>query len=218
MRRSFLLTISSLGLLICLIGSTGLFASLSDAARTGTNTVDSAALAVSADLQLASIAPPGENCETATYADNLLTGFFSVHDLLINQGYTVFFCIRNIGSRPVHLTAWAENVTDVDDACTGDEADYGDTTCGGGLAGELSGVLDVTFDQVDCKTGEALAGGSSKLDALEALPITLNDLGSNGAVCYPVRVVFLNESTSGTQQAQSDSVAWQFRFNAVAQP
>jgi hypothetical protein len=53
MRRSVLLTVAALGGLVSLIGGAGLFSALTDTARTGTNSAESAALAGSADIQLA---------------------------------------------------------------------------------------------------------------------------------------------------------------------
>ena len=61
MRRSALITLAALGGLICLIGGTGLFAALTDSARSGTNSLESGALAGSADIQLSNASVDAAN-------------------------------------------------------------------------------------------------------------------------------------------------------------
>ena len=53
MRRSVLGSLAALGVVVCGLGGTGLFAALTDTARGGPNSVESAPLAGSADIQLA---------------------------------------------------------------------------------------------------------------------------------------------------------------------
>ena len=76
MRRPFLLTVTALGLVVCLVGSTGLFAALTDTAATGTNQVTTPGLASSADIQLAfdEGTPGSPTC--GAFSDDLATGLF----------------------------------------------------------------------------------------------------------------------------------------------
>ena len=148
MRRRNLLTVTALGALICLLGGTGLFAALTDTARSGTNSVDSAALAASADIQIARAFVPGTtppNLICGTLAEDLATGFFTASN--VGPGYSStdqYYCVKNVGSQPVNLSALATELVDVDFACTGDEVAF-DDTCGGDKDGELSSLLGVTY-------------------------------------------------------------------------
>src|SRR5262245_16526660 len=102
MRRSFLITVSALGLVVCLLGGTGLFAALTDSATTGTNQVDSAPLAGSANLQLAlnDGLTPAMTMTCGAFSDDLATGLVSGTGLIqsVNSAGSVF-CLRNVGSQ-----------------------------------------------------------------------------------------------------------------------
>src|SRR6266508_3353057 len=128
MRRSSLLTLAALGALVCLIAGSGLFAALSDTARTGTNSVDSARLAGSADIQLATATKEiGFPIVCGDFSDDLTSGLFTATD--VTPGYAsteALYCIRNVGSAQVALAALVDELTDIDISCTGDEALYGD--------------------------------------------------------------------------------------------
>jgi hypothetical protein len=220
MRRPVLVTVAILGLVIVLIGGTGLFAALTDTARTGTNQVDSAGLAASADIQLATATReyPGP-IVCGTYSENLTSGFFTVAD--VAPGYSssnpTFFCIKNVGSQSVTLWPSADELTDTDTACTGDESLAGDTTCGSGV-GELSSVLTVFYVVETCAGGGG-AGFASKLKdnatVATALPGTL---APGAQQCFSTSLgYFASESTATQiQQAQSDRVTWRFKFRAEA--
>src|SRR5687768_8455147 len=99
MRRSVLLTLAALGGLVSLLGGAGLFSALTDTARTGTNSAESAALAGSADIQLAAGSFNAGAIDCGTFSEDLASGFFELTDLtpgFISQGRN--FCIRNVGS------------------------------------------------------------------------------------------------------------------------
>jgi hypothetical protein len=216
MRRSILLTLAALGLMVCGLGSTGLFAALSDVARTGTNSIDSAPIAGSADLQLATYDRMFDQC--GTFSDDLETGLLTATDVAPAGGGTGFFCIQNVGSRAVDLTVLAEDLVDVDDACTGDEADYGDSTCGSG-AGELSGALDIQFVSDCCNPCTAAFTTTTGLASLVDTATALAPLDPGQVTCYDVRATLGSGTpTTAVQIAQSDSVTWRFRFDGVAQP
>ncbi|MEX2246547.1 MAG: hypothetical protein WEC75_07655 [Dehalococcoidia bacterium] len=224
MRRSFLGTLVVLGSIISLIGSTGLFAALTDTAQTGTNTVDSAGLPVSADIQLAAATSYNFPAPCGTYSDNLTTGFITASGLEPggNSGSAILFCIKSAGSQPVALSVRVipETLTDLDTDCTGDEADY-DTTCGGDAAGELSTVLNAPIRPVDCASGSDLGGGvDSTLASLATSPEALGANLAVGAIgCYYTFGEYpVPGDTDAAQAAQSDTVTWQFEFTGTATP
>lgn len=219
MRRSVLITLVVLGSLISLIGGTGLFAALTDSARTGTNTVDSAALAGSADIQIATATKPaGSPFACGTYSEDLASGFFTVAD--VAPGYSsppAYFCLKNVGSQPVTIWASADALVDTDTACTGDEALHGDTTCGGNLAGELSVVLFAAYTLWECDGSSAngflddLYGNSTSPGALPGT------LGVGAVACLTVDIGYDFDATAAEiQRAQSDRATWRFKFRADA--
>jgi len=219
-RRSLLLTASIIGLLICLIGGTGLFAALTDSAHTGTNTVDSAGLAPSSDLKLAMATYAIPN-SCGTYSDNLATGLFDYTPGSVwvpGNGVWTALCIQNAGSQSVSLSTAIDQLTDVDIACTGDEADSGDTTCGNDSLGELSGALDVTMYAVDCATGQQ--GAVYQPGVLSNLAGTAQAMGTIGAgetKCFNIGVAYQSTVPATLQQrAQSDRASWRFVFTGQA--
>jgi hypothetical protein len=221
MRRPVLVTVAVLGVLVALIGSTGLFAALTDTARTGTNQVDSAGLAASADIRLA----PATRVSgffgafiCGTYSENLASGFFTVTDAV--PGYEsgpTFFCIKNVGSQNVTLWASADELTDTDTACTGDEALAGDTTCGGDLAGELSAVLSTTYIRWNCD-GSTGSGPGVNLRSNGTTPAALpNNLAPAAEACIGVDINYPDiHFAADVQKAQSDRTTWRFKFRADA--
>jgi len=217
-RRSLLLTASVLGLLICLIGGTGLFAALTDSAHTGTNTIDSAALPPSSDLQLATASFDGLSYTCGTFSDNLATGLFDFSDLTPGIGIGSVLCIRNVGSQTVSLSTAIDQLTDIDTACTGDEADSGDTSCGNNGLGELSGVLAVSLNAANCATGETIAVYQpGVLSNLAGTPQATGSLGASETTCFYIGVTYQpGVAAALTQRAQSDRVTWRFVFTGQA--
>jgi hypothetical protein len=220
MRRSSLLTVAVLGALICLIGGTGLFAALTDTARSGTNSVDSAALAASADIQIARATIPGTtppNFTCGALSEELASGFFTASDITVGySSTTAYFCVKNVGSQPVTLTALATDLVDVDEACTGDEAAF-DATCGDNKAGELSGVLGISYQNIGSCINNA-GGGSPQLLYLRdnaTTPAALGTLAVGQTLCYSVAIAYpVNTSADDVQRAQSDAVTWRITFTA----
>lgn len=223
MRRSFLLTVSSLGLLISLLGSTGLFAALTDSAFTGENQVDSAPLDGSADLQLATAAFVGLDLECGTFDDDLATGLIMATDLPELMQVQSYFCIRNVGSQPVDLTAGAIDLVQADPACTGDEADLGDASCGDpGDDGELAAVLNLLWQtSPTCDNSgwvPVSPGASGTLADHVAGPVDLASLASGQSRCLQLGATIAHETATLVQVAQSDSATWRFRFTGTATP
>lgn len=219
MRRSALLTLAALGAVVSFIGSTTLFAALTDPARTGTNSAESSALAASADIQLA---PGTENAgatDCGTFSEDLTSAF---HELTaFDPGdFTPItrYCIRNVGSQPVTVSALADELTDVDFACTGDEALHGDTSCGADGLGELSRVVQVGYVQFDsCTSSNSLSTGPFlKNSALT--PQSLGSLALGETRCFGTSLHYSpsNSTIAEQQVAQSDRATWRFRFSAQA--
>lgn len=219
MRRSSLVTLTVLGALICLIGGTGLFAALTDTANTGPNTVDSAALAASADIQVAqgfipAVTPPNNGC--GPFSEELATGLFTASN--VGPGYgsgTKHFCVRNVGSQPVNISALATELVDVDVTCSGDEAEF-DETCGGDKAGELSGVLRITYQAIRCTDGGSAGDLQNQiLNQNASTPAILGSLAVGQTLCYFVGIAYPSATPAdAVQGAQSDRATWRITFAA----
>ena len=221
MRRSALLTIAVLGGLVSLLGGTVLFAALQDTARTGTNSAESAALPSAApDLQLATATRNGTGpIACGAFADNLASGLVAVSG--VSPGYLsppAYFCLKNAGGSAVSLSAQVEELTDIDIACTGDEAANGDTSCGGDQAGELSGVLEGVYTPVNCQTGVFGNGAGSVLSDNQATPTPIpGPLAAGATGCFSYEVHYPSgTAAAATQVAQSDRVTWRIKFTGQA--
>lgn len=218
MRRSSLLALTVVGALICLMGGTGLFAALTDTARTGTNSVDSAALAASADIQIGvsfipPTTPPNYGC--GSLSEERATGFFTASN--IGPGYSsgdALLCVKNVGSQAVTLSALATELADVDASCTGDEALF-DDTCGGDKAGELSSVLRITYRNLGRCVDNA-GGGSPTTQLLRdnaGTPAALGTIPVGQSNCYSVAITYpTTTDADAVQGAQTDRAAWRITF------
>jgi hypothetical protein len=216
MRRSVLVTVVVLGSLVCAIGGTGLFAALTDTATSGTNSAESGAMAASADIQVATGTFSGTTIECGTFSENLATAFFTESDVkpgTITQSR--LYCVKNVGSQAVTLSALADSLTDVDYACTGDEELHGDTTCGNDGAGELSSVLRANYSQYASCTDLTGGGPSPFLKDNATTPQPLGTIEPGATRCFSLDLIY----TAGTpnveaQKAQSDRVTWRYKWVA----
>src|SRR5919112_3164479 len=129
MRRPLLGSLMVLGLVTTAVGGMGVFAPFTDRATTGLNTVSSGERPKAADLKLAFPVAGYTDCATATYGDNLTTAGIVASNVQPGYNDGRFFCVKNAGSASLTVSASVIDVTDVDNACTGDEAAV-DTTCG----------------------------------------------------------------------------------------
>ncbi len=216
-RRSVLLTVAALGALVCLLGGTVLFSALTDTARTGTNSVESAALAASADIQLATATKTGNETTCGAFSENLTTAMFTLTG--VSPGFSsgqVYACVKNVGSQQVTLSASADELTDIDFACTGDEDLHGDTSCGGDLAGELSMVLHAAYAVLDCQTGTGSLAIRSTLRDNATQPLGLGTLAPGAINCVALEVTHDAGTATQSQAAQSDRVTWRYKFTAQA--
>ena len=221
MRRITLVLASALGAVVCLLGGTVLFSALQDTARTGTNSAESAALGASADIKLATATPNAANpadIDCGTFSENLSSGLFNYTDL--TPGFfseVTLFCIKNVGSQSVTLSALADELTDVDVACTGDEAANGDATCGGDQAGELSAVLKPGYKSTPCQSSQGGSFPGPLLKDHPTTPVNLGTLAAGATGCYMTIVVYPSATPNAdVQKAQSDRVTWRIKFSAQA--
>jgi hypothetical protein len=217
-----------LGLIVTLVGGTGLFAVFTDRATTGVNDVSSGELARAAELQIATaefdLALNSIVC--GQFQDDLATGFFSLNDLQPSlDEYAATLCLRNVGSASVELVMSAIDLTDADISCTGDEAAYGDTTCGqvGGVAqlGELSPLIRIWVLSVDCSTNGYISDTSASLSSLAQQPLAVQAAGAlemapGTTACYSLRLRYPDTaSPTDVQLAQSDQATWRFAFDGT---
>jgi hypothetical protein len=217
MRRSALITAVALGALVCLLGGTVLYAGLQDTARTGINSAESAALGTSADIQLATATQSGAGVTCGTFSENLSSGLFAATGVSPNFNSQQYFCVKNVGSQQVMLSALAEELTDVDFACTGDEASNGDATCGGDQVGELSSVLSVGFIKASCQNFAGSSTGTSTLKNMATTPLLIETLAAGETGCFAAGLNYPpNTNNVDVQKAQSDRVTWRFKFSAQA--
>jgi hypothetical protein len=226
-KRSALVTFAVLGGLVCLIGGTGLFAALQDSARSGPNSAESEALAASADIQVATATqvetgpvgtPEQFSVQCEAFSEDLTSPLHTVTGVTPNFVNNAWYCLKNVGSQQVTLSALSDELTDVDYACTGDEALHGDTTCGSGGTGELSSVLRVAYRELNCAT--ANGGGSSQLlrdNAATGGAVALGTIAAGETRCFRADVEYpLGTPSVEVQRAQSDRAAWRFRWVAQA--
>jgi hypothetical protein len=226
MARHSLRIVIVLGVLVTLVGGTGIFAVFSDRATTGTSDVTSGSLGRAADLKIATAQPQDPMNSgpfiCGTFSDDLATALFN---FTANTGSDErFLCVRNDGSSAVDLSLSAVDIEDADVACTGDEAAFGDTTCGEDAQanpqlGELSPNLTIETDLYDCMTGSGLLTPgvpdfSSSLAGLGGTPESLGSLSAGGSVCVRLRVSWRATDTAA-QVSQSDASTWRFAFDGT---
>ncbi|HEX3265678.1 MAG TPA: hypothetical protein VHR16_08420 [Candidatus Limnocylindrales bacterium] len=243
-RHSLRLTIV-LGLLITVLGSTGIFAVFTDRATTGPNSVTSGTLPHAADLKVAVASElAGEylcdrdndgqyepaDSTVAWDRDDSLTSTFSVGNLQPGETRSgQAFCLHNAGSSPLNLSATAVNVVNSETACTGDEFEAGDLDCGptppGQVTenvGELGNVIVVDLTRIECAS---VAGAYQEIGALHTSPSGFDGaalgvgapLAPGATTCVIAAVRYPSTTSADAQQrAQSDRVTWQFAYDGVA--
>ena len=215
MRRPVLLTLAAVGGVIALLGGTGIYAALSDTARSGTNSIESDALAASSDLQVATAVLDGNNfVSCGSFSDDLVSPLITVPG---PQTEPYFYCLRNLGSQAVTVTSLAEEFTDVDVDCTGDEIVYDPASCGFGL-GELGTFVSVRHTEVDCIYGQPgpEIRPAMLLSANQTTPQSLGSLAPGQTQCILVMVQPYTTIEQDRQAAQSDRVTWRFAWTGQA--
>ena len=234
MSRHALRIVIVLGMLITLVGGTGVFAVFSDRATTGSNSVVSGSRPKAADLRIEQAAPDPTtgaiDCNADRGAvpfdeDNLSTGLYSATNVQPGTDLgSTYICLKNVGSASLTMTASVIDLSDLDVDCTGDEAASGDTTCGLDAAtqtpqaGELGPLLFAEFNETGCPTGGFLPPQTpaSPLPSTTGVSWTASLLGPGNVACVRIDVTYRTPSTIDAQLAQSDKVLWRFAFDGVA--
>jgi hypothetical protein len=210
MRRPVLLTLTVVGGAIALLGGTGIFAALSDTARSGTNSIETEALASSADLQIAVANQGTVPWICGQFSDDLTSPAFTLSGTTDGQPFV--YCLRNIGTQTVNVSAQVEEFVDLEVGCTGDEGAY-DTTCGSSGQGELGDVARAQYQSMSCDLTEVTPFGPPLLlrDQL-VTPLSLGTLGPGEARCYWVNAWVGYQNEVQHQQIQTDRLTWRFAW------
>lgn len=228
-RQSLRLTML-LGVLITALGGTGIFAAFTDRATTGTNSAETGPRPLAVDLKISladAVAGSPVNCDAEGDAfpfddDDLTTGLFAATNLQPGGGggQSADLCLANFGAGTIDVTALAIDLVDTDVACTGDEADAGDLTCGTDQLGELSGALTIRMRHLDCAIGTEVSVDDHLLANMAANPVPVSSsLAPNGIVCLRLTVFVAASTPEETVQViQSDKVEWRFAFDAALAP
>jgi predicted ribosomally synthesized peptide with SipW-like signal peptide len=231
MERQTLRIVVVLGMLITLLGGTGVFASFTDRASAGTDSVTSGSRPKSADLRIEPAELNGGVVECGIAGaipwqeDNTATAQFSLSD--VQPGSQLggsYVCLKNVGSASLTLTASALGLTDLDTDCTGDEAASGDTTCGLDAigmpqAGELSPLLTVLLDRVVCDSPTMPFANNQPvaLDAYTGIDFAGGPLAADDIACIAIQLAYPTPASDvDAQIAQSDQVTWVFAFDGSA--
>ena len=221
MGRHSLRLVMVLGALVTLLGGTGVFATFSDRATGGENSAVSGARQSAADLQIAPATLVSGNFSCGTYTENTTTPQIVASSLQPSAGLrgTGYVCLQNVGAAALNLTAQAISLTDIDTACTGDEAASGDATCGSNGAGELSPALIAHVDVLNCTGGAAISGREDELSDLATtrMGVGTTSLAPTAVICLRLGIEYpLTTAEAIVQVAQSDTATWNFLFEGIA--
>jgi hypothetical protein len=228
--RHLLRAILALGLVITALSGLGVFATFSDSASGGDDSITSGVRPAVADLriQVGSLEPIGDygnvNCDAAAgqlpwQDDNTTTPQFTVTDAQPGQSWTSYVCLKNVGASALSLTVAALDIASVETGCTGDEAQSWDTTCGDGQQGELAGMLQVDIARVLCDNPLSIVYQGAT-DALIQFAPMLSDLSTtldpDAVTCVRLKVSYPDLGEVNSQAAQSDQATWHFVFTGTA--
>jgi hypothetical protein len=217
-RRSLTLSVIVLGLVLTLVGGTGLFAAFTDTASTGTNSLTSGVRPRAADIQIVWPALNTADCaQPGNYVENSTTPGHTASDVQPGFVDKQGFCVRNVGVGVSGIAFRVIDRVETDIACTGDEAAAGDATCGGDQPGELGSVLAVNVSKFNCLTGDLLLNtGNGPLGNDPNTSQPEWTLGPSETWCGEVMVWYLDGTTlTDGLRAQSDRVTWKYQFVAT---
>ena len=228
MGRHSLRIVMVLGVLVTLVGGTGIFAVFSDRSTTGTNSVTSGERPHAVDIKISEaqlvggvVHCDGDGDGIPFEGEDLTTGLFTITNIQPDTTITdAYVCIQNAGSAAVDVAVLPIDVVDTDVACTGDEEVAGDTTCGADQAGELSDLVSLQIWEIDCNTAEGAVVQTDGIGNLILNPIVLpTSIQPGGIACVKVDVYY-HESTPelDRQLAQSDKAEWRIAFDATLAP
>lgn len=211
MRRPVLLSVMAAGAVISLVSMTGIFAVFTDRATTGTNSLQTGALARAVDVQIGTFTQTTNamagTCDSFVEDSTspLLTVESAEPSPTLLRGPT--FCVKNAGSVAATIMQNPIDVVDVEVDCTGDEATV-DTTCGGSGAGEVAQSLEINTMWGDCAGGAT--GG----------PITPFESQFFGRLFQPGQTMCVfhefryNPTGDSAIAGQSDRLTWRFAYDA----
>jgi len=197
------------------MGTTGIFAVFTDRATTGTNTVTSGSRPKAADLQIATTGSTYSDCQT--FSEDLATGLITISDAQPLSKQIKNVCLRNVGASELTVTMKAVDLVDAEAGCTGDEAASGDATCGTG-AGELSDLVAVNTNKIDCVTGAFGPTEGAWLSVLGGTgSMAIGTVAPGSQACVRIELTYAPLNTTATQQlrAQSDTATWRFAFDGA---
>jgi predicted ribosomally synthesized peptide with SipW-like signal peptide len=216
MRRPLALSLIVLGLVVSLIGGTGLFAPFTDRATTGENSVTTGERPRAADLKLAWAVLDPFACDTETYSDDSTTPGHTATDVQPGFRDLKYFCLRNAGSADLSVSLSVIDRIEDDIACTNDEIYVDTASCGtapGG--GEAGTVLSASFVLFDCELGSGPL--PTFLGFLVSDPSAgMGTLAAGDTWCGSVDVGYgLNVPVEAQLAAQSDRITWKYAFDGT---
>ena len=154
--------------------------------------------------------------ECANFSEDLATSFFVATDVRPQTGLVgKLYCIKNVGSQMVTVSVTADELSDVDFACTGDEEIHGDTSCGNDGQGELSRRVSFGFFPHPQCSQLAEPGPGDSLAGVAQTPAVLGQLNPGEERCFSIEGSVGGDG-QGNQQAQTDRVTWRFKWIAQA--
>jgi predicted ribosomally synthesized peptide with SipW-like signal peptide len=227
-----------LGMLVTLLGGTGIFATFSDRATAGDNSVSTGERAKAADLKIAaddpSQRPAGQGlCLPAStpFSDDTTTAQFTAGAIQPGDHLQpAYLCLRNAGTGALTVNASVLDLVDADTDCTGDEAAAGDATCGLDQTtgqpqdGELSPLLLIDIRTIDCSDpGTTIGTSEHTLSQYGAQPIQFTAgaagfvLAPNTIACLQLEASYPTPTETEAQLAQSDRATWKFIFQGTVQ-
>ena len=228
MSRRLLGVIATLGLVISAMSGMGVFATFSDTAHGGNNTVSSGERPTAADLRIEPGALAGTTVNCDLEADNVLwdkqdttTAQFSASGIQPGSSLgDAYVCLKNVGSASLALTISLVDLADVELGCTGDEAAAGDTSCQPGDPGELSMLLHISTARVDCgHAATTTYTGSEDRNLLSLYPLlsdTRSALAPGEVTCVRISMSYPDPGEDYAQRAQTDQVTWHFEFDGTS--
>jgi hypothetical protein len=220
MQRKMLRLTLILGVIVTIVGGTGVFASFSDLANGGINTVTSGARPHAADLLIAAATLENQAISCGTFDDSMTTSQFTVRDFQPNlPTVATYICLKNAGAAKLALRMGIGPLTNSDSDCTGDEEANGDLTCGGGQEGELAELLILRVTTMTCSDGATTSSAVASLMDIADVPLAFGGewLAPAGIECVRINLDYDFGATElQIQLAQSDTASWRFGFQGTA--
>jgi len=218
-----------LGMLVTLLGGTGIFATFTDRATTGTSSVSSGERPKAADLKIAAANPDttSGNFNCGTYADDLEGTLISASDVQPGQtAGSAYLCVKNAGSGAASVVATVTDLVNTDLGCTGDEQAAGDSCDSVGDPGELGSLILLDYDLLDCSTLDQghfkfIAGYTEAPSFYVGTPWDFlggATMSPGDVACFRVTARYRSDVTEQQMQlAQSDQFTWTYAFDATVE-